>query len=1589
MSSSPQTVDKIKPAGMYMPSFENNSTVYLRPPPTEHDIEQYQQQRDSQQKNINSNSSRSFFNSIQESQPSWQRNGTRPMTSQQGCKSKKYVKKNGVEMHRVNPSKTKQFNPSTIPIKELPRLTTTIPRNRRARNGSKFPTSTHGNVSTNSSSHVVERLNQLRSRMGRRPTTAPAPLPILFPGRSSQSPQTQHKKKRRKRLFENNSSIISPPPRRKIIEEPMLTSPVMPINVLEDDVPLETIQHYGENMLTHLKDTRNIVLIEEQHMREQLHENVDNERDKLPLTFLFESALRGKGASEYVAKRALENVTKIINRLLLAKQSTALNRWIEYDEFLRAENLRIALEERQKEGGAGTVVSIFNRMVQRKIISAMRKWRGVVRLSRKQDQHKAAAVIQRAYRYYNGWWNFIKVERNKRKNEQKRVAISTRLVLFEWLAKKRMIRVIAATRRGILERDSAIIIQKCWGRYWVWKSAQDDMKRRRAEACVRRMLFRRRNAAFNSWSLYSAKMKRCKQMFSKAMMETTKLRFLLWDAFTQEKIKDRNNATAASKYLRRLLNRRMAASFTTWLACTQQILNLKRMMKRALASTLTLRFNMWADFAYETKMSRLGEQERKIVESLLKLKNRNLAAVWRTFKEHVAESRDFKIRARGFLSKMLNKRRNAAFNSWSAYTIQMKEMKRMLKRALGNDMRERFERWSDWAIGELLAKKRENERKVKNALMMLLQKTLFKVFSALHINACQNIGVRRMFAKAMGDSKMRLFIKWADYTIDAKENNAAAAEWFRKWWNKERNRAFNSWKLYTNNSKRVKEMMIRAILGKRLRLIEAWRKYAVRCRVYKSQTALNEAVAKCGQIGLDALDDFPDLKQDAFEYLKRAPNEVNEMQDLVLKKATKKILDWYKYNELMALRVQCAYRCKNGRLSLHLAKIARAERIAKEEEEHRKLVKAARLVQAVYRGRLGKLYLADLVLKRKKEQLQREYVLERQAKEARERWENDQKEMLYRAKIMREVEEKKARELAEWEAEKKRIGEAWEKIPSRELGEFEELKDVPEGEYYWYNSITEVTQWSRPEDYISGDPPPPPPTEEQILAAWRVVNDETTGAQYFYNDLTEENRWDPPDGFKIPPPKGKCCECREEAAARHCKTCDEPFCVECFIKKHSTPSTRAHMFRVLKKATPDPFKCGKCYENLATYSTPNYKKCFCDSCFEQWFDYDEDLQTMGFVHFHKESAVCAQCQVRLAEFVCQQCDDKYCGDCSEKLHRSGRKKEHNLTELLPFHKDELEDGEEYCVECEHSKAELLCEQCGDNYCTRCYKRTHARGRKAQHTTITWEEAQTPWEEFFDEDEGRTVYYNSKTRERTFVKPAALLWGKEKMAWQEEHNEGVERAKEAAEQMAEMQRQMAEMQDKMAGMQKKRPGMIWGMLKKAAKAVAPSLAIDEAAREEQEKADEDFLANYDHTKSLSPGDAARARKLRQKKRKKEGTTRQKKSLLMKALKNPKGALGNPLGFLKEGENEQQGLDEKYLRKMLIGRTDAASDPNLSPEKRKDAELAAYESSMMSYLAKARAEGREVEFKNEVKKVKEMRMEEIKKDKTAKKKKSRFN
>ena len=67
----------------------------------------------------------------------------------------------------------------------------------------------------------------------------------------------------------------------------------------------------------------------------------------------------------------------------------------------------------------------------------------------------------------------------------------------------------------------------------------------------------------------------------------------------------------------------------------------------------------------------------------------------------------------------------------------------------------------------------------------------------------------------------------------------------------------------------------------------------------------------------------------------------------------------------MALRVQCAYRCKNGRYALFILKRAREQRLLEEAEELKRMEWAVRKIQQNYRGRRGRLYFKDLLKKRR------------------------------------------------------------------------------------------------------------------------------------------------------------------------------------------------------------------------------------------------------------------------------------------------------------------------------------------------------------------------------------------------------------------------------------------------------------------------------------------------------------------------------------------------------------------------------------------------------------------------------------------------
>eukprot|EP00949_MAST-11_sp_MAST-11-sp1_P003793 g3793.t1 len=1362
--------------------------------------------------------------------------------------------------------------------------------------------------------------------------------------------------------------------------EPRPTSPLQQVlaNVKASKSNTNARDRFGSEMLRALGEEREALLDDAARYRAIVASEISETRETLPLSFLFEHS-----ASKYCQQRAFENIEKILRRFLFSRLMAGFERWRRGVEHVRVEALRAEMAARQREHGTAGFVKFGQRMMQKDMAAAWRQWRRFVRGCRVQDRHKAARKIQFLWRHYTGVWNALRRSKRLAELNARRNTMISRLLFLDWLAKHRLDAQVAHRRRAILERQSANAIRRAWLDHVMRVEAQNELKQRRAAACLRRFIYRHFVRAFNGWSAYTSVMQRCKAMARRALMTGLALRFELWHDFVEETKLARSNESAAMRYLRHLLNRQAAKCMLQWRAYTEQQISLRRMMRRSLLSGLALRFEMWYDYAQGVKDARLSEEarrkrecERIVKQCLLRMRNRKLSAIWRTFHSNVVEARENAARARACLARFLNQRAAAALASWAAYTYRMQQVRRMMRRALATVLQRRFTLWHEFAeaskearMSEEAKRRRECERLVIAALARMSMRALAMSFDMLALNAYQNRSVRAMLRRALGHKKARCWHKWETFLRETRQNHAVALGAFKQWWQRQQAKAFRQWAAYCERMKAMREKYARALVGKRDLVFIEWKGYALRCRAYKAQQALKLAAKQKGPTCKI------ELSADVKDILKMPPREISALQVLLMVRATARLDQRYALMERMALRVQCSYRCRQGRLSLFLKRRAYEERC-------REMLWAVLKLQRIVRGKQDREKVKEKLKKLKKEKIKQQYILERQAKAARERWEHDREEMLHRAKVDREIAQRKKQQEKEWEVERARIAKAWEIVPT-ETSEFDE-DGKPTTDFYYYNSITEESQWARPENYDDGEPPPPPPSEEQIKTAW-VVKEDEYGNQFFFNGLTEETRWDPPEGFEPPVPKGKCFVCRSEDAVRHCKACDQPYCMACFIQEHRTPAKRAHLFRVLKKASAPTFRCGVCFDRQACRATPDFANLFCEPCFAS-LENDERLEN-GYRSFKEGSTVCSECGKRLAEEHCKDCDDSYCHGCFGTLHATGRKVSHLSSEINPWLRDELAEGQAHCVECDSSVATRVCDQCGDGYCERCFIRTHKRGKKALHTWRTWEEAQTPWEEFFDEDQQRPIYYNTLTKERTYDKPPALLWGTERMAFLEKEEARRMMNESQDDAMKALQEQILQLQAEKAEALKKKPSRFVRGLKSVAKTLTPSLAVDQ---EEKEKEDAEFLAAFEAAGgvSSSPGDARRARLLRKQakeRRKKEGTARKKSSLGRSILKDPK-SLMNPLALVKDKKREQRGLDERYLRKMLKGKTEI--DAGLEGTKRKEAELAAYESSMMAYLAKARKDGREEEFRNEVKLVKEMREKEEQEEKEKKRKKSRF-
>ncbi|KAF0757436.1 hypothetical protein AaE_004266 [Aphanomyces astaci] len=188
--------------------------------------------------------------------------------------------------------------------------------------------------------------------------------------------------------------------------------------------------------------------------------------------------------------------------------------------------------------------------------------------------------------------------------------------------------------------------------------------------------------------------------------------------------------------------------------------------------------------------------------------------------------------------------------------------------------------------------------------------------------------------------------------------------------------------------------------------------------------------------------------------------------------------------------------------------------------------------------------------------------------------------------------------------------------------------------------------------------------------------------------------------------------------------------------------------------------CYKC-DGQASYHCATCDPGFqfmCDSCYASTHATAEFAAHRNLVHFRPGSALCSHCTKLVALRGCVECQDKFCIDCFEVTHAKGKKNAH-VPIVLNVVKAPLDDvTDAYCAECDVALCTKLCNLCGDGLCDACFAHLHAKGRKAEHTFVSWK-LMTQAGDWIEIYEGKVpMYYNIVTKESSADKPSVLLLG---------------------------------------------------------------------------------------------------------------------------------------------------------------------------------------------------------------------------------------
>jgi hypothetical protein len=200
-----------------------------------------------------------------------------------------------------------------------------------------------------------------------------------------------------------------------------------------------------------------------------------------------------------------------------------------------------------------------------------------------------------------------------------------------------------------------------------------------------------------------------------------------------------------------------------------------------------------------------------------------------------------------------------------------------------------------------------------------------------------------------------------------------------------------------------------------------------------------------------------------------------------------------------------------------------------------------------------------------------------------------------------------------------------------------------------------------------------------------------------------------------------CAQCAEKPAEDHCNDCSLDFCDGCYKLLHKSAKKSGHVKVALAPAgvAVSAQKCGQCDEKLSEFHCVECEKNFCSGCNDLLHKSAQrnplsaapSLSAAFDTNATENIDRCQQCEEKNADVSCVECTKSLCEGCNALLHKSAERQKHTR---IPIGGNE---GPGKCEQCDEGSSNVKCEECGKKLCDACNTMLHRSAKRATHSRV--------------------------------------------------------------------------------------------------------------------------------------------------------------------------------------------------------------------------------------------------------------------------------